>query len=404
MKALVTGITGFAGGHLAAHLLAQGDQVLGTSRRAGVCTLAAWHLLPPGKLAGEIQESGGGHPRAVLESLGKAASELAQAQAKFAGVNPEIDERLKRIAQVVAGVADRIGGIQLPEDSQPTIPLIAWNITDPAPADVVAEISRFAPDAIYHLAAESIPAHCGDGEPTPAAWAANVGSVSNVLALAESLPRRPRVLIISSSQVYAPLSAPPTPLGEDHPLAPARGYGRTKLAAEREALRAASGGLEVVIARAFNHSGPGQWPPLMLPEWCEQLANPESPDAPLQIKTADGWLDLSDVRDVVRAYRLLIELGASGGIYNVGAGRALRTGDILAQLLAVSGSKREIIESQPRTMYGHVADTARLFQATGWQPMIPFEDTLADTLAWWRTGPRPSTHASSSSEPKDSAR
>jgi GDP-4-dehydro-6-deoxy-D-mannose reductase len=388
MKALVTGITGFAGGHLAAHLLAEGDQVLGTSRRAGTCTLEPWHVMPPGEFAHEMAMLGGKQQASAIEAL-----RAAQAVAQVNDAEPELGE----LARLAANLTERLQAINLAGalrgPAGPSIPLVAWNVTEPAPPATFDQIAAFGPDVIYHLAAESIPNRCGDDVPTAAAWSANVGSVSSVLALAESLPRRPRVLVVSSSHVYVPLDRAIPPVNEDFEVGPVKGYGLTKLAAEREAQRASAGGLEVVIARPFNHTGPGQWPPLMLPEWCEQLAN-------ARFSTLDGWVDLSDVRDVVRAYRMMAALGTSAGIYNVGLGKSLRTGDILQELLTVHGTPRKVVETHPHTVYGPVADTARLFQAGGWQPRIPLRDTLADTLAWWRTGPR-RPGSSASSESKD---
>lgn len=402
MKALVTGITGFAGGHLAAHLLALGDQLLGTSRGAAVCTLQPWQFAKPGRLSDTLDAA---HRASALGSLDQAS---AQAQTQIdAAANPmlasageltqqtldQYRQAMERAQAAIASAQGILGGLAeyLPSLHQPprtaTIPLVLWDVTEPAPGVVLDRIAAFEPDVIFHLAAESIPSKCslpGESTPTPEAWSANVGSVSNVLALAEGLPRRPKVVILSSSQVYAPAAPEAGPLSEEFAVAPVNGYGKTKLAAEREALRAVDGGLQVVIARAFNHSGPGQWPPLMLPEWCEQLAG-GGPS--LRIQSADSWIDLTDVRDTVRAYRLLAERGVSGTAYNIGSGVSRRTGDILKVLLELAGP-REVIETNPRTLHGPVADTRRLQKTTGWKPEISLQEMLTDTLAWWRTAPR----------------
>jgi|GEM_PF-199476 len=402
MKALVTGITGFAGGHLAAHLLALGDQLLGTSRGAAVCTLHPWQFAKPGRLTETLDAA---RQSSVLGSLDQASDE-AQSQID-AAANPmlaaagevsqqSIDQYTQAMERAQAAIAAARGHLSslaksLPAIQQPprlaTIPLVLWDVTEPVPGVVLDRIAAFEPDVIFHLAAESIPSKCslpGQSTPTAEAWSANVGSVSNVLALAEGLPRRPKVVILSSSQVYAPAAPDAGPLHEDFPVAPVNGYGKTKLAAEHEALRAVDGGLQVVIARAFNHSGPGQWPPLMLPEWCEQLA---SGSASLRIQSADSWVDLTDVRDTVRAYRLLAERGVSGTAYNIGSGVSRRPGDILKVLLELAGP-RQVIETNARTIHGPVADTSRLQKTTGWKPEISLQEMLTDTLAWWRTAPR----------------
>ncbi len=402
MKALVTGITGFAGGHLAAHLLALGDQLLGTSRGAAVCTLHPWQFAKPGRLSEAMDAA---RQASILGSLDQASAE-AQSQIDAAS-NPmlaaagevsqqsidQYTQAMQRAQAAIANAKGLIGGLakSLPAVQQPlrtaTIPLVLWDVTEPAPGVVLDRIAAFAPDVIFHLAAESVPSKCslaGQSTPTPEAWTANVGSVSNVLAMAEALPRRPRVVILSSSQVYAPAAPNAGPLSEDFAVAPVNGYGKTKLAAEGEALRAVEGGLQVIIARAFNHTGPGQWPPLMLPEWCEQLA---SGSDSLRIQSSNSWIDLTDVRDTVRAYRLLAERGVSGTAYNIGSGVSRRTGDILMELFELAGP-RQVIETNPRTIHGPAADTRRLQKATGWKPEVSLQEMLTDTLAWWRTAPR----------------
>src|SRR5207302_5509734 len=124
-------------------------------------------------------------------------------------------------------------------------------------AGIHAQIAAFAPEAIYHLAAISIPADCGQTQPTTLAHAVNVQGTKHVLALAASLKPVPRVLFVSSAYVYAPVDPNSPVVNERSPLAPPNAYGRTKLAAEELVQEAAKCGLPAVIARAFNHTGPG---------------------------------------------------------------------------------------------------------------------------------------------------
>lgn len=310
MNSLITGITGFAGGYLAEHLLAAGDRVLGTSRG--------------GRWAGD--------------SSSHAANRCE---------------------------------------------LVAWDVsrTDAGECGARGAIECFAPDAIYHLAAISVPGDCGGREPTDEAYRANVLGTRRVLELAASLPSRPRVLVVSTSHVYAstPSSAP---LNEDAALGPERGYGITKLAAEQEAAKAVAAGTDVVIARAFQHTGPRQAPRMMLPEWARQFANPARP--PVKVLRRNAFIDLSDVRDVVRAYRLLIAHGATGGVYNVGSGRSLRSGDVLAELARLADPARVIEEIDSAPKQDPIADIGRLVAATGWRPEIAWQQTVADTYHYWR--------------------
>lgn len=312
MKALITGITGFAGGFLAEHLLARGDDVLGCSRSG------KW----PGWAGAEVRRI-----EVLTCDFGDAGG---------------VDERARR----------RIAG--------------------------------FAPDCIYHLAALSVPVDCGTIDPTPRAIEVNVNGTGRLLELAAELTRRPRVLLISTSHVYGGATKERHIFDESTPPAPRRAYGKTKWAAEQLATRAQQEqGLEVLIARSFQHTGPRQEPRLMLPEWVAQFVR--KGNDPVRVKHLDTWIDVSDVRDVVRAYRLLADHGERGGTYNVGSGVPRRTGDILNMLATQAGPEREIIELQPGLEHWDpIADIRRLQAATGWRPEIDLEKTVRDTLEYWR--------------------
>ena len=265
------------------------------------------------------------------------------------------------------------------------IEVLRWDLGDPAGLGERERttIAGFAPTCIYHLAAISVPAFCGAEEPTAKALAVNVEGTSRVLALAAALSPRPRVLFTSTSHVYAHASAGAI-YNESAPLGPRRGYGKTKLAAEeRVAAARREYQLDCLIARAFQHTGPRQEPEMMLPEWCQQLVADD--DAPIRVRSLNTWIDLTDVRDVVRAYRLLVERGKPGGIYNVGSGVPRRTGEIFQQLMDLAGSTRAASElSTGGERWDPIADTGLLTAKTGWRPEIPLEKTLADTLEHWR--------------------
>lgn len=312
MRAFITGITGFAGGFLAEHLLSCGDEVLGCSRRG---EWPAW--------AGED---------------------------------------LRRID------------------------VLTWDVGETAAGDSVQRVlGDFSPDCIYHLAALSVPSDCGTMEPTERAIEVNVRGTERVLDLAAMLPRQPRLVFISTSHVYGKATRRDQRFDETSSADPQRAYGKTKLMAEAAVRRAvAEHAVEAVIVRAFQHTGPRQEPRLMLPEWVEQLADPSIKS--IRVKHLDTWIDLTDVRDVVRAYRLLAQRGESGGVYNVGSGVARRTGDILAALLKISGLSPTIVEIQPGAeKFDPIADVQRLQRATGWRPQISLEQTIADTLAFRTT-------------------
>ncbi len=278
-----------------------------------------------------------------------------------------------------------------PEGLADRVELAVWDLgRDASPsAEVMDRLEAFGPEVIYHLAALSIPDDCGRIEPTEAAWAVNVEGTRRVVELAARFDGSPKVLLVSSSHVYAPVSFESPEVDESLPVGPSRGYGKTKLAAERVALESAEkAGVPLVIARAFQHTGPRQSPRMMLPQWARQLVELETGkfgmDRPIEIYTRDARIDLTDVRDVVRAYRLLLEKGRPGEIYNVGSGYASRTGDLFDRLVGMADVDRPVIELHPGPKQDPIAVIDRLRRVTGWTPEISLEKTLAETLAYWR--------------------
>jgi len=272
-----------------------------------------------------------------------------------------------------------------PPELSDRVELLAWDLgrDERPPGEARRAIEAFRPTAVYHLAAISVPSQCGSDEPTPAAVAVNVTGTRRVMQLAAELPGRPRVLAVSSSKVYAPVRPEAPMIDEQAPLGPRGAYGKTKLAAEAEVHRAIEqSGVDAMIARSFQHTGPRQGPEMMLPHWCQQLVARDS--GPIEVYTRDAMIDLSDVRDVVRAYRLLVERGEPGGVYNVGSGVSRRSGDVLAMLQELAGSDRPVVQLYPGEKHDPIADVARLAERTGWRATIPLEATVADTLAWWR--------------------
>ena len=137
-----------------------------------------------------------------------------------------------------------------------------------------------------------------------------------------------------------------------------------------------------MIARSFQHTGPGQKPEMMLPQWCRQIALGDSQN-PIEVYNLTTTIDLSDVRDVVRAYRALLERGESGRAYNVGSGSAQQTGSVFDLLLHMAGSSRRVVELFPGVKHDPIADIGRLSAATGWRPRIPVIQTVRDTLHDW---------------------
>ncbi|MCA9268543.1 MAG: NAD(P)-dependent oxidoreductase [Planctomycetales bacterium] len=261
------------------------------------------------------------------------------------------------------------------------VDLFGWDIAAPAPAAVVDRVRRFAPQVIYHLAGISLPQRCGTQEPTPEAISVNVEGTRHVLDLAAQIDPHPRVLFVSSRYVYGGPTSSESPPADAHRVSPQSAYGKTKLAGEQAALAMLdSHHVESVIARAFNHTGPRQWPPLLLPQWCQQLIQGQRP---LEVYNPNVWLDLCDVRDVVRAYRLLAMHGRPGAAYDVGSGSACRCGDLLAQLTALAAPDWPLAAKTNEEQHLALADTGAIFAETGWQAEIPLAQTLRDTWQFW---------------------
>ncbi|MFZ5832503.1 MAG: NAD-dependent epimerase/dehydratase family protein [Planctomycetota bacterium] len=263
-------------------------------------------------------------------------------------------------------------------------PLVAWDLGEEEGLGDEArrQVDAFAPTRIYHLGALSVPADCGQDAPSARAMAVNVAGIRRVLDLAAALPQRPRVLLLSSAHVYARSWSKPTLVAEDAPLGPLFGYGQSKLLAEQELLAAVrERHLHGLVVRGFQHTGPRQAPRLMLPQWCQQFA---AGNGPVEVYTRDAWIDLTDARDAVRAFRLVMEHGRPGEVFNVGSGVPRRSGEVLEILRALAGPERPIIEKRPGIRYDPIADARRLKARTGWQATIPLEQTVRETWAWWR--------------------
>ncbi|MEX1039879.1 MAG: NAD(P)-dependent oxidoreductase [Pirellulaceae bacterium] len=256
------------------------------------------------------------------------------------------------------------------------VPLVAWDLSQDLGESARRVIEDFAPEAIYHLAAISLPAACGADSPTPASLAVNVEGSVRVAKLALELPTRPKLLFVSSSKVYGPRDESTYLVDENAPLHPAGGYGLTKHLAEERLLALAEQGLPLVIARAFNHTGPGQEPVYLVPQWCQKQHQAESP---VHVRSLNTTLDLSDVRDVVQIYRRLMNTEQASGIVNVGSGHPTTTAEIWRGLCEISGYQGEVLAETDEVSHQPIADLSRLQSWIGPVERIPLAQTLKDT-------------------------
>lgn len=254
-----------------------------------------------------------------------------------------------------------------------------------APA-VASAIETLRPSAVYHLAGA---AHVGQSwDNTELTFQVNVLGTHHLLRALSRVVPDCRVVVTGSALVYKDQARAIT---EDDALGPGSPYGLSKLAQEMEALYVARHlGLPVVVTRSFNHIGPRQAPSFFASSVSRQIAQIEAGTRPpvLRVGNLEARRDLSDVRDVVRAYALLMAGGTPGQVYNVCRGEAHRVGDILEGLVSQARVPVEVCQD-PALFRPHDAplvlgDHARLTGEVGWRPEIPLDRTLGDLLAYWR--------------------
>lgn len=254
-------------------------------------------------------------------------------------------------------------------------------------SSVLEMLREAAPERIYHLAGQASVGH--SFEAPLATWEVNAtGTLLLLEGVREAGLRGVRVLLISSAEVYGAVPADRQPASEDLPLRPLTPYGASKAAAEMVALQAALGGVaEVVIARSFNHIGPGQDTRFVLPSLARQLAASAASigaSDELRVGNLDVVRDFLDVRDAVRAYRIIMEQGDSGTAYNVCAGRPLCLEDVVRRMMELSGGSTRLVVDRERIrpvdIPELVGDASRL-RSLGWEPRISLDRTLRDLLA-----------------------
>ncbi len=257
------------------------------------------------------------------------------------------------------------------------------------PAATAAIVETVAPDRIMHLAGQSSP-HLSWLDPG-GTLRTNVMGIVHVLDAARRHGLRPAVLVVGSAEEYGPVSAEDLPIRETTPLRPASPYAISKVAQSALAvLYGPAGGMRVVTTRTFHHTGPGRGETFAESSFARQIAEIEAGRrAPvLKVGNLDAVRDFADVRDVVRAYWLLIEKGEPGSVYNVCTGRGRRIRELLEILLACSSARVEVQVDperlRPSDTPVQVGDPSRLRAATDWEPGIPLEQSLRDLLEDWR--------------------
>ncbi len=254
---------------------------------------------------------------------------------------------------------------------------------------IVTLLLEIRPDYIFHLAAQS---SVGLSWKNPGLTVdVNIKGSINVMDAVRELYYKPRVLLIGSGEEYGHIRPGETPIKEDNLLRPGNIYAATKACQNMiGSIYAQAYDMQMMMVRSFNHIGPGQAPMFVVSDFCKQVAEIEKGlrEPVMYVGNLAAKRDFTDVRDVVRAYVSLIRQGVPGETYNMGSGHAVEIRRILD--IIISLSEKEIrVEIDPNKIRPVdvpiiEADITKLHELTGWKPRIELEQTIRDTLDYWR--------------------
>ncbi len=264
---------------------------------------------------------------------------------------------------------------------------VPGDLTDPALARRI--LAQAAPDCVFHLAAQAF---------VPVSWQApwatlenNIRAQVNLLHAAAEQRSSARILIVGSNEEYGRVLPNELPISEDTPLRPDSPYGVSKIAQDFLGLQYfLSHRLNVVRVRPFNHIGPRQNERFVAANFAKQIAEIEAGarEPVLCVGNLESQRDFTDVRDMVRAYALALERGAPGEVYNIGSGQPRRVRELVDAYLALARLPIRIepdpSRNRPSDTPVSYCDASKFKKQTGWEPQIPFGQTLRDTLDYWR--------------------
>lgn len=314
MKALITGITGFAGSHLAEYLLAE-------------------------------------HPEIEVHGIHRWRSPLDN----------------------VSGILDKVH-------------LTECDLCDHN--SVYRTLERVRPDYIFHLAAQSF---------VPTSWGApaatittNIIGQTHIFEAVRALGLDPVIQIACSSEEYGLVHAHEVPMTEGNPLRPLSPYAVSKVGQDFLGYQYfQSYGLKAIRTRGFNHTGPRRGKVFVTSNFAMQLAKIKVglQEPVIHVGNLEARRDFTDVRDMVRAYYLAVTKGKPGEVYNIGSGQTITIQELLDRLIALAGVEVEVRQDPERMRPSDVeillADASKFKADTGWEPRIPFDQTLKDTLEYW---------------------
>lgn len=255
---------------------------------------------------------------------------------------------------------------------------------------IVELLKAEQPDYIFHLAAQSSVAYSWKN-PT-LTIDVNIKGCVNLLDAVRQLDKKPRVLLIGSGEEYGHIKEGECPIVEDNTVRPGNIYAATKACQNMLGkIYSDAYGLDIMMVRAFNHIGPNQTPMFVVADFCKQVADIEKgrQESVIYVGNLSAKRDFTDVRDVVKAYALLVEHGRRGETYNVGTGHAIAISQILDEIVAMSDTAIEVKVDENKLRPVDVPiiepDIDKIKSEVGWQPVISLEQTLKETLEHWRS-------------------
>jgi GDP-4-dehydro-6-deoxy-D-mannose reductase len=268
------------------------------------------------------------------------------------------------------------------------VPSMTIELLDPA--SLARAIEETQPDLVLHLAAQSfVPSSISDPRAT---YNVNFFGTLNLLEALKACGFPGRMLYISSGDVYGLVAPDALPIAETHAVRPRNPYAVSKAAAELLCYQwTQSHAFEIVLARPFNHVGPGQAEWFVVPDFAKQVVEVKLGlrEPVIRVGAIDVTRDFTDVRDVVRAYFLLLERGKKGEAYNICTGREQSIREILERLIVIAGIDCQIVQDEARfrpneqkRIYGSFA---KLNEQVGWQPTIDIDKSLQDVLSYWES-------------------
>ncbi len=250
-------------------------------------------------------------------------------------------------------------------------------------------IKRVSPDIIFHLAAL---ASAAESYKNPGGFISNnIEAQVNVLEGVRKAEIKPTILVVSSAEIYGNVTAADLPIDESTSFKPVSPYGVSKVAQDMLGLQYyLSYGLPIITVRPFNHIGPRQAPGFVISSFAKKIIEIEKGKAvsPMKVGNLSAKRDFTDVRDVVEGYRLLIEKGKVGEAYNIGSGKSYLISDMLSKMISMSkGDIETEVDKEllrPLDVEELICDNTKIKTDTGWQPGINIDQSLSDTLDYWR--------------------